>query len=47
LFEELDRPALQPLPAEHYVVAYWKTVRASIDYHVEVNRHYYSVPYQG
>jgi len=46
LFAELDRPALQPLPSEHYVLAYWKTVRASIDYHVEVDRHYYSVPYQ-
>jgi transposase len=46
LFAELDRPALQPLPAERYVLAYWKTVRASIDYHVEVEQHYYSVPYQ-
>jgi len=46
LFAELDRPALQPLPVEPYRVAYWKTVRASIDYHVEVDRHYYSVPYQ-
>jgi transposase len=46
LLAELDRPALQPLPAERYELAYWKTVRASIDYHVEVDRHYYSVPYQ-
>ena len=46
LYAELDRPALQPLPAERYVIADWKTVRASIDYHVEVDRHYYSVPYQ-
>lgn len=46
LFVELDRPALQPLPAERYILAHWKTVRASIDYHVEVDRHYYSVPYQ-
>ena len=46
LFAELDRPALQPLPAERYVIASWKTVRANIDYHVEVDRHYYSVPYQ-
>jgi transposase len=46
LFAELDRSALQPLPNERYVLAYWKTVRASIDYHVEVDRHYYSVPYQ-
>jgi transposase len=46
LYTELDRPVLQPLPAEPYVMAHWKTVRASIDYHVEVDRHYYSVPYQ-
>ena len=46
LYATLDQPALQPLPAERYVLAEWKTVRANIDYHVEVNRHYYSVPYQ-
>jgi transposase len=46
LFTEIDRPALQPLPAERYVMAEWKTVRANIDYHVEIDRHYYSVPYQ-
>jgi len=46
LFAELDRPALQALPAERYQLALWKTVRANIDYHVEVDRHYYSVPYQ-
>lgn len=46
LFAVLDRPVLQPLPAERYVLAHWKTVRASIDYHVEVEQHYYSVPYQ-
>jgi transposase len=46
LFAELDRPALQPLPVERYILAHWKTVRASIDYHVEVDHHYYSVPYQ-
>ena len=46
LYASEDRPALQPLPAERYVIADWKTVRASIDYHVEIDRHYYSVPYQ-
>jgi transposase len=46
LFAEIDGPALQPLPAERYVMAEWKTVRANIDYHVEVDQHYYSVPYQ-
>ncbi len=46
LFAEIDRPALQSLPRETYVMAEWKTVRANIDYHVEVDHHYYSVPYQ-
>jgi transposase len=46
LFAAVDRPALQPRPAQRYVMTDWKTVRASIDYHVEVDRHYYSVPYQ-
>ena len=45
LFEQLDRPALRPLPAEHYVFAEWKKARVNIDYHVEVERHYYSVPH--
>ena len=46
LYALLDRPALQPLPAERYVLAEWKNARVNIDYHVEVDRHYYSVPYQ-
>ena len=45
LFEQLDRPALRPLPAERYVFAEWKKARVNIDYHVEVDRHYYSVPH--
>jgi transposase len=46
LFAAIDRPVLRPLPAQRYITADWRTVRASIDYHVEVDRHYYSVPYQ-
>ena len=47
LFEDLDRPALKPLPPARYEVAYWKeSVRLNIDYHVEVDGHYYSVPYR-
>jgi transposase len=46
LFTQLDRPALRPLRTERYILAHWKTVRANIDYHVEIERHYYSVPYQ-
>lgn len=46
LYEQLDRPALQALPAQPYVFATWKKARVNIDYHIEVERHYYSVPYQ-
>ena len=43
-FESLDRPALKPLPANAYIFAEWGKARVNIDYHVEVDRHYYSVP---
>jgi transposase len=44
-FERLDRPALKPLPARRYEFGQWKKVCVNIDYHVEVDGHYYSVPY--
>jgi len=46
LFESLDKPALKPLPETSYVFAEWKRARVHIDYHVELDGHYYSVPYQ-
>jgi hypothetical protein len=46
LFEDLERAALKPLPAEPYVFAEWKECRVGLDYHVEVEKHYYSVPHQ-
>ncbi len=45
LFERLDRPALGSLPAEPYEYAEWLRRRVGVDYHVEVERHFYSVPY--
>ena len=45
LFAELDQPALRPLPEKAYEYATWKTVRVNIDYHVEFEKHFYSVPY--
>jgi len=45
LFQELDRPALQPLPAQRYELHEWSTARVNIDYHIEFERHYYSVAY--
>jgi len=44
-FEALDKPALRPLPAVPYVYAEWKKARVHIDYHLEVEGHYYSVPH--
>jgi transposase len=44
-FARIDRPALRPLPAQAYSFAEWKKARVHIDYHVEIDRHYYSVPY--
>ena len=46
LFERVDRPALRPLPASRYAIGHWKKVRVAPDYHVELEGHYYSVPYQ-
>jgi transposase len=46
LFETLEKPLLKPLPSQPYEFAEWKKVRVNIDYHVEVQKHYYSVPYQ-
>ncbi len=46
LFEQLDRPALQSLPMNAYEFAQWKKVQVNIDYHIEIEGHYYSVPYQ-
>lgn len=44
-FQTVDRPALKPLPAQPYCFAEWKKARVNIDYHIEVQRHYYSVPH--
>ena len=45
LFETLDKPALQPLPTSAYQLAHWRKAKVNIDYHVQVDWHYYSVPY--
>lgn len=46
VFETIDKPALRPLPIDSYSIADWKKARVNIDYHIELDRHYYSVPYQ-
>jgi transposase len=42
----LDRPALQPLPRQPFVYAEWNKARVNLDYHIELDGHYYSTPYQ-
>jgi transposase len=46
LLEELDRPHLKALPSEPYAFAEWRLRRVGVDYHVEVEAHFYSVPYR-
>lgn len=47
LWLELDRPALRPLPVRRFEIPKWKiNVGVNIDYHLEFDAHYYSVPYQ-
>jgi transposase len=45
VLEELERPVLKPLPERRYEFAEWKQVVVNIDYHVDVDGHYYSAPY--
>jgi transposase len=46
LFEQVDQPALTPLPPTRYEYAEWKKARVNLDYHVCIDEHYYSVPYR-
>lgn len=46
LFETLDFPSALPLPTCPYEYAEWGKARVNIDYHIEVEGHYYSVPFQ-
>ena len=45
LFERLDRPVLRALPAGRFEYADWLVARVSIDYHVQVDEHFYSAPF--
>ena len=45
LLETLERPALKPLPASVFEYCEWKKARVNIDYHIQVEKHLYSVPY--
>lgn len=44
-FETIDRPALMALPEQPFEIARFKVCRVNIDYHVDIDGHYYSVPH--
>jgi transposase len=44
-FEVLDKPVLRPLPQQPYELAQFSKARVHVDYHIEVDGHYYSVPH--
>ncbi|MEM6733758.1 MAG: IS21 family transposase, partial [Myxococcota bacterium] len=46
LFEQLDAPHLSPLPTRRFEHATWKKAKVNVDYHIEVAKHYYSVPFR-
>lgn len=45
VYEQIDRPALRPLPQTHYVFAEWKKANVNIDHHIAVDHNLYSVPH--
>ncbi|MBI4648049.1 MAG: IS21 family transposase [Bacteroidia bacterium] len=45
LFEKIEKDALLPIPQNRYEYAEWKKAKVNIDYHIELLKHYYSVPY--
>jgi transposase len=46
MFERLDRPMLKPLPDRCFIYGEWKHAKVNVDYHVEADGHYYSVPHR-
>ena len=46
LFADLDRPAITALPSDRFIHGDWSKATVKLDYHVPVDHHEYSVPYQ-
>ena len=44
-FVAIDKPALNPLPAEPFDLSQWSRARVNIDYHIVFDTNFYSVPY--
>lgn len=46
VFEEEEKPYLRSLPRTRYKMTEWKTAKVQPNYHIQVDRMYYSVPYE-
>ena len=45
-FDSIDKPALSPLPKQRFEYTDIKFVKVNIDYHIQYDDHFYSVPHQ-
>jgi transposase len=45
-FEQVERPALKPLPSQRFELQEWKMAKVHMDYHICINKHFYSVPHK-
>ena len=45
LFEKYELPVLKKMPPEDFEISVFKNAKVNIDYHIEFERHYYSVPF--
>ena len=45
-FESIDLPRMRPLPERRWQRTRWRQNRVHPDYHIAIERHFYSVPYQ-
>jgi transposase len=45
LFDEFEKAQLRALPPVRFSISHWKKAKVHIDYHVDVEKTYYSVPY--
>jgi transposase len=46
IFNEIEKKELKPLPNTRFIISEWKKTKANIDYHVDIEKTYYSVPFQ-
>lgn len=44
-FEQIEKSTLKPLPSKAFSMQEWKYAKVHIDYHIVLNKHFYSVPH--